>query len=501
MVRKTKSSKELRCVHRHTIKTHPTCFAKGRVKDQNIVVTKSGKPPKLPWYQEPGTRIGYIDIECDNLNANFGNMLSWAIKEKGGPVTSAVVTRREILNYTFDKNIVEKLIKEMKKYNVLVTYYGCLTPGHRVLKSDLTWENVENIVPGEELLAFDEEPEEGYRTRRFKTSKVINNIPIEKEVFEIELEDGQVLTATGDHPWLVQLGLGSKDTGYWVWRTTEQLKESLGYKNRTVSLTKMLNTWDKDDSFEAGYLSGCFDSDGCVSFSSRTERVNDTEVLSVSFSQNNLIHGSIVDKVEECLDKCNTKYSSSYYDQENKNQLSIYIKGGLANKLEFLGRMGIVKQDNLDFNKLGRITNIGRINIKSIKSTGIKTVCGLETSSKTYISEGFGSHNTGFDIKYIRTKALKYGFDFPEYGTIFHWDLYYTVRAKLKLHRNSLDVATNYLGIAGKTHIDWEVWGRAKFGDKVALAEVLEHNVYDVAILEKLHEKLYPFRKWIRTSL
>jgi uncharacterized protein YprB with RNaseH-like and TPR domain len=107
----------------------------------------------------------------------------------------------------------------------------------------------------------------------------------------------------------------------------------------------------------------------------------------------------------------------------------------------------------------------------------------------------------GFDVPFLRTRALYYDLEFPHYGSLVHWDLYYHVKRHLKVHRKSLDVVTNFFGISGKTHIDWEVWVRAKYGDPKALKEVLYHNEQDVIILEKLHNKLGVFSKWIRSSI
>lgn len=110
-------------------------------------------------------------------------------------------------------------------------------------------------------------------------------------------------------------------------------------------------------------------------------------------------------------------------------------------------------------------------------------------------------YGTGFDLPFIRAKAVHYGLDFPEYGTYYHHDLYYTIKGKFHLSRNSLDNATDYFGIKGKTPIERSDWRVAKYGNKKALAKVVEHNVADVEILEALHDKIMPFRKWIRTSI
>jgi uncharacterized protein YprB with RNaseH-like and TPR domain len=112
-----------------------------------------------------------------------------------------------------------------------------------------------------------------------------------------------------------------------------------------------------------------------------------------------------------------------------------------------------------------------------------------------------GYYSTRYDLPFMRSKALHHGLDFANYGDVYHWDLYYTVRNKLCLHRNSLALACDYLDINGKTPLKSSIWRKAKYGDEEALKLVLEHNIGDVEILEELHDKLEFSRKWIRTSV
>ena len=112
-----------------------------------------------------------------------------------------------------------------------------------------------------------------------------------------------------------------------------------------------------------------------------------------------------------------------------------------------------------------------------------------------------GYYSTNFDLPYIRTKAIHYDIDFPAYATIYHFDLYYTVKSKTCLSRKSLDNACQYFNINGKTPLDKNVWRSAKYGDRNSLLQVLEHNKYDCAILEELHDKLEFTKKWIKTSI
>lgn len=110
-------------------------------------------------------------------------------------------------------------------------------------------------------------------------------------------------------------------------------------------------------------------------------------------------------------------------------------------------------------------------------------------------------YGTRFDLPYIRSKALHYGYSFPEYGKIYNFDLFYTARNKLLLSRRSLEVTCEYLEIEGKTPLKRSTWQKAKYGDKEAIEEVVKHNYYDVIILEQLHDKLEPFAKWTRKSV
>lgn len=226
---------EIRCIHRHTIDEHPSCFAKGLIKlPDDLTDRQWERITGIPWYQFPGYRIGYFDIEVDNLKADFGTVLSWAIKEKGGGTAYDVITREDIFENPAspDERITKSFVEEMYKYQIIVGYYS----------------------------------------------------------------------------------------------------------------TKM-------------------------------------------------------------------------------------------------------------------------------------------------------------DLPYMRTKALRYRLDFPSYGDVYHWDIYYTVRNKLQLSRNSLDNACDYLGIEGKTPLDKNIWRVAKYGDPDALKEVLIHNIGDVEILEELHDRLDFTRKWIRKSI
>lgn len=110
-------------------------------------------------------------------------------------------------------------------------------------------------------------------------------------------------------------------------------------------------------------------------------------------------------------------------------------------------------------------------------------------------------YGTGFDVPFLRTRALYWGFNFPAYGSIYHFDVYYRVRRLLKLHRNSMDAASRFFGIDGKTHVDVSMWAKAAYGHAKSLKEILDHNVEDVKITEELFKITEDYSKWTRRSL
>ena len=108
---------------------------------------------------------------------------------------------------------------------------------------------------------------------------------------------------------------------------------------------------------------------------------------------------------------------------------------------------------------------------------------------------------TGFDLPFMRARAVGQGLPFPAYGSIAHLDLFYACRSLFKLHRRSLQAATEFFGIAGKTHLDMNIWRKARLGHDESLQYVVDHNKSDTEILAKLWAVVKPYRKWMRKSI
>ena len=73
-------------------------------------------------------KIGFLDIETSNLDANWGIILSYCIKDRdSNKIYFEVINEKDIKKYPHDqtdKRIVAKIIKDLKQYDRIVTHYG-----------------------------------------------------------------------------------------------------------------------------------------------------------------------------------------------------------------------------------------------------------------------------------------------------------------------------------------------------------------------------------------
>lgn len=70
-------------------------------------------------------KVGYLDIESTGLSAPWGIILTWCIKPKGvNRIAWGMIKRSDIVNFRSDREVLEKLVKEIQKYDHIVTYYG-----------------------------------------------------------------------------------------------------------------------------------------------------------------------------------------------------------------------------------------------------------------------------------------------------------------------------------------------------------------------------------------
>ena len=106
------------------------------------------------------------------------------------------------------------------------------------------------------------------------------------------------------------------------------------------------------------------------------------------------------------------------------------------------------------------------------------------------------------DIPFLRTRALKWGLDFPTYKELNVTDTYDMAKAKLSLHSNRLETICDFFEVPAKGHrLNVNIWQKAQLGDKKSLQWILEHCREDVRSLEAVWKMLVPFFRNGETSI
>jgi len=91
--------------HGHDYLSHYNCY----LKEQD---------PKIE-------RIGFFDLEASGLVADYGQMLSWAVKDgQSEKVYTDYFTPQDLKDNIEDKRIIESCIDKLMRYDKIVTYFG-----------------------------------------------------------------------------------------------------------------------------------------------------------------------------------------------------------------------------------------------------------------------------------------------------------------------------------------------------------------------------------------
>lgn len=277
----------------------------------------------------------------------------------------------------------------------------CLVPGTRVLTAALLWVPIETLKPGDEVIGFDELPEQdgkrvkrpkggssrGFRdagagrSRRIRSSIVKSVVETEHECYEI-VTDKATVTASANHMWLAR---PEKGTQLLKWQKTCTIKPG-------DQIPFLAAPWEFDASYEAAWMAGVYDGEG------------DLGQSHVGFGQN---PGLVLDKVTKFLDDHNYQYSVSKHSKcEVRN---VVVRGGRAEAMRFIGSIRPVRlyaksrklwQDTQTWGKTSEPATV-----LSVRPVGRRKTIAVETSTHTMIAEGLFSHNCDFPSLELSTLA------------------------------------------------------------------------------------------------
>jgi len=264
----------------------------------------------------------------------------------------------------------------------------CLTPGHRVLTRDLRWVPVESLRVGDQLWAFTEDRQSGgHRDRRWCASEVTATSPGEAEVLRILLSSGRSLECTPEHPWLVA---GRQGGVKWI---------EAGNLRIGDRLPRYLDTWSDEEGFDAGWLSGMFDGEGSLGASSRR-----SYTAHMSLAQR---EGATAARVREIAGSLGIALCE-YLQSRHKDVIGFHVRGGLPEIMKALGRIRpgrLLSRFSATGASLQRVDTDRVIGIMPI---GRRPIVMMGTSSRTYLAEGYGSHNSNTVITWTPTHTITF---------------------------------------------------------------------------------------------
>jgi len=377
-----------------------------------------------------------------------------------------------------DKAMLAKFLKEANKADELVAH-NCVDVDVGILTSDLRYVPAGEIKVGDELVGFDESISGRGKRRRFKKTTVTRSERKTRKCLMVELSDGTSIVCTPEHPFLVPTGFNGAN---WEWVEAKDLQVG-------ATLTRVVPKFDPAKSYEAGYLAGFYDGEGSIAGS----KGRDTGTVRISCSQKG---GKTMAYVRTVMENMGYKVSCPHENGTPENYEMVY-KWELCGKFQCLKFLGEIRPqrllNNLNINTIGSLhvfNDETRTKVVRVFAVGTREIQEISTTERTYISDGFPSHNCdSFDLPWFKTRCLFHGLQcFPSYKTV---DTLQWARRQFYFNSNKLNYLTKFLGIGGKLHTEFGLWKAVCLENSPqALARMSKYCAHDVVLLEKVWERL-----------
>lgn len=257
----------------------------------------------------------------------------------------------------------------------------CLSPETPILTADLEWVPLGDIKPGQPIMACDEDaPRVQGSGRKLRIAYVEKVWDVFEEAFEITLETGAKLIATGPHRWLSRQrgGVAPK------WVRTEQMR--VGDVIRAIT-----DRWSSA-TVEDGWFSGMLDGEGSM----RQKPAGGFELCVCQAP------GPVLDRARRYLVERGYKFDESIdarpsveggkFSNKAVHKLTLYRSG---DAMRLLGQCRPTRF-NRQWWEGRRLPGDGMswAKIVSIEPLGKRRMIDMQTSEKTFIANGFVSHNS-----------------------------------------------------------------------------------------------------------
>lgn len=267
---------------------------------------------------------------------------------------------------------------------VIIAVDYCLAPSTRVLTTDLYWKAIGDVQVGESLIGFDEELS---RSGTYRHASVQSTRTFMKACMRIQMSNGAEVIASHDHQWVVGGGGGTWKRRARKWVHTNDLKvgDQIGY---------FCDPWECATSYEAGYLSGILDGEGYVAKAGK-----------VGFAQR---PNACLARCEEILANYPLLYKRRSRPKDDVQALEFYgPKGGLRALGIFRPPRLLQHADVLWTGKRLWSSITPRVFVTAVEDVGVQEVVAVQTSSHTFIAEGFLSHNCQLEMRLLAAAAME----------------------------------------------------------------------------------------------
>lgn len=259
--------------------------------------------------------------------------------------------------------------------HVLVVGDFCVAKSTKILMADMSWRNADTISAGEEIVGFDEE----LPCRFLRRSTVLGSHLVKKRCRRIETSRGEVVCSE-DHMWVVKR---PKSSGGFTrqWIRTIDLRDG----DKIVFLKE---PWEEDTSRDGAWLSGFMDGEGWASGQK------------VGFGQND---GHVLEEARRILTERGFRFSCRKSPNARCNQVTIT---GDKEGLRLLGTLRpkrLLPKAPLLWE--GRRTWHPRTGdyaeVRRLSFAGVMDVVSMQTTTKTFVANGFLSHNCQVEMRLV----------------------------------------------------------------------------------------------------
>lgn len=261
----------------------------------------------------------------------------------------------------------------------------CLDPSTRVLTEDLRWVPIDSVAPGDRLIATDEEPPGGKgHHRRMRVATVEAKRAVRKRAYRLRMSDGRELIATAGHRFLTKRGRAMP-----TWRSVERMKPG------TDEIRHITEPWE-EPAYKDGWFGGFLDGEGTVR---RKERAGCEMVVTqrpgptCDRARRYLVDGNYT--MREEIDNRTMEEAPGRFGDNPVLRLGV---GRMNEIFRLVGQTRptrFLRSDWWEGKELpGKRSGCAWASVVSIEELNVRRMIDLQTDTKTFIAEGFVSHNS-----------------------------------------------------------------------------------------------------------